>query len=245
LPLYFSPECKAERIIRTTNNIIRSLLFQASLPAQYWVEGLHTTTYLLNRLPTKTIQAICPYVALFGTIPSCDHLRVFGCACYPNITATAPHKLAPRSTKCVFLGYSSNHKGYRCLDLSTNRIIISRHVTFDEADFPFSVSPHLTNNLNFLDPESAHLSPSTGTLPSSAGTMASPLVSGSGCGSVADLAGPVSASTHARLSFYTACVVPVFSKPGLGAFCPCAAPTSARVHSSAPADYFPYRSSSG
>jgi hypothetical protein len=205
LHLYFSPECKAERIIRTTNNIIRSLLFQASLPAQYWVEGLHTTTYLLNRLPTKTIQAICPYVALFGTIPSCDHFRVFGCACYPNITATAPHKLAPRSTKCVFLGYSSNHKGYRCLDLSTNRIIISRHVTFDEADFPFSVSPHLTNNLNFLDPESAHLSPSTGTLPSSAGTMASPLVSGSGCGSVADLAGPmpltpVSASTPPALS---------------------------------------------
>jgi hypothetical protein len=46
---------------------------------------------------------------------------------------------------------SSNHKGYHCLDLSANRIIISRHVTFNEADFPFSASPHLTNNLDFLD----------------------------------------------------------------------------------------------
>jgi hypothetical protein len=135
---------KVERIVRTTNNIIRSLLFQASLPAQYWIEGLHTATYRLNRLPTKTIQAIYPYVALFGTIPSYDHLQVFGCACYNNITSTAPHKLAPRSTKCVFLRYSSNHKGYHCLDLSTNSIIISHHVTFDEADFPFSASPHLT-----------------------------------------------------------------------------------------------------
>jgi hypothetical protein len=112
--------------------------------------SLHTATYLLNRLPTKTINAPIPYVALFGTAPSYEHLRVFGCACYPNMSATAPHKLAPRSTRCVFLGYSSDHKGYRRLDLSTNCILISRHVVFDEADLPFSTSPHPTNDLDFL-----------------------------------------------------------------------------------------------
>jgi hypothetical protein len=64
-----------------------SLLFQASLPAQYWVEGLHTAPYLLNRFLTKTISAPSPYVALLGTEPSCEHLRVFGCACYPNMSA--------------------------------------------------------------------------------------------------------------------------------------------------------------
>jgi hypothetical protein len=57
---------------------------------------------------------------------------------------------APRSTRCVFLGYSSDHKGYRRLDLSTNCILISRHVVFDEADLPFSTSPHPTNDLDFL-----------------------------------------------------------------------------------------------
>jgi hypothetical protein len=44
---------KAERSLRTINNILRSLLFQASLPPAYWVEALHTATYLVNRLPTK------------------------------------------------------------------------------------------------------------------------------------------------------------------------------------------------
>jgi hypothetical protein len=60
-----------------------------------------------------------------------------------------PHKLAPRSTWCAFLSYSSDHKGYRCLDLSTNRLIISQRVVFDEDSFPLAASPNLTD-LDFL-----------------------------------------------------------------------------------------------
>jgi hypothetical protein len=147
---YTSPQNdKAEHIIRTINNVIRMLLIQASLPGRYWAEGLHTAMYLLNRLPMKTISAACPHVALFGSAPSYEHIRVFGCACYPNITATAPHKLAPWSTRCVFLGYSADHKGYRCLNLSTNCLIVSRYVVFDEGTFPLAASPNLTD-LDFL-----------------------------------------------------------------------------------------------
>jgi hypothetical protein len=123
---YTSPQNgKAERIIHTINNVIRTLLIQASLPGHYWAEGLHIAVYLLNHLPTKTISVACPHVALFGSAPSYEHLHVFGCACYSNITATAPHNLAPRSTRCVFLGYPADHKGYHCLNLSTNRLIVS------------------------------------------------------------------------------------------------------------------------
>jgi hypothetical protein len=52
---------KAKRILRTINNMRCSMLFQASIPARYWLEGLHTATYLLNRLPTKAISATSPY----------------------------------------------------------------------------------------------------------------------------------------------------------------------------------------
>ena len=136
---YTSPQNgKAERIIRTINNAARSLLFQASMPPSYWVEALHAATHLLNILPTKTLKSSTPHFSMFGVQPSYEHLRVFGCACYPNISATAAHKLAPRSTLCVFLGYSPNHKGYHCLDLQSNRVIISRHVVFDENSFPQS-----------------------------------------------------------------------------------------------------------
>jgi hypothetical protein len=144
---------RAERSLRTINNILRSLLFQASLPSVYWVEALHTATYLVNRLPTKTLTFSTPYTSLYSTQPSYDHLRVFWCACYPNMSSTVPHKLAPRSSLCIFLGYSSEHKGYRCLELQSNRIIISRHVVFDESFFPFSdmsTTPMAPSALDFL-----------------------------------------------------------------------------------------------
>jgi hypothetical protein len=95
------------------------------------------------------IQAACPHLALFGSALSYEHLRVFGCTCYPNTTFTAPHKLSPRSTRCVFLGYSPNHKSYRYHDLSTNRLIVSRHAIFDEDSFPLAASPNLTD-LDFI-----------------------------------------------------------------------------------------------
>jgi len=68
---YTSPQHgRAERIIRTINSIVRSLLFQASMPPSYWVEGLHTATHLLNILPTKTLASSTPHLALFGAQPS-------------------------------------------------------------------------------------------------------------------------------------------------------------------------------
>jgi hypothetical protein len=48
------------------------------------------------------------------------------------------HKLAFRSKECAFLGYSNLHKGFKCLDISTGRVYISRDVVFDEDVLPFS-----------------------------------------------------------------------------------------------------------
>jgi transposase InsO family protein len=176
-PYTSSQNGNAERMIRTTNDTIRTLL-QAHLPARFWAEGLHTSTYLLNCLPSTAYPAPTPHQALFGTPPRYDHLRVFGCACYPNTTATAPQKLAPRSTLCVFLGYSPDHKGYRCFDLSSRRVLISRHVVFDEFFFPYSTTtpPSSDPDLDLftLFPTDAVVKPPI--LPLSAGTR-SPLVS--------------------------------------------------------------------
>jgi hypothetical protein len=51
-----APTCPAQAkcALCTINNILRLLLFQASLPPVYWVQALYTATYILNRHPTKT-----------------------------------------------------------------------------------------------------------------------------------------------------------------------------------------------
>jgi hypothetical protein len=89
-----------------------------------------------------------------------------GCACCPNLSTKATHKLAPRSIRYVFLGYSVDHKGYRSLNLFTNNIVVSCHVVFYEADFSFLVSPRLTNNLDiFLHDDYSGVAPMLAPLP--------------------------------------------------------------------------------
>jgi hypothetical protein len=60
----------------------------------------------------------------------------------------------PLGLLCVSsLAIHPTTKGYRCIDVTTNRILISRHVVFDESSFPFAEAPtpSAPTNLEFLD----------------------------------------------------------------------------------------------
>ena len=146
-------------MLRTINNTIRTLLIHASMPPSYWAEALATTTFLLNWRPSSSVGHKILYQILHRSVPDYSQLRVFGCLCYP-ISATAPHKLAPRSMPCVFIGYPTSHKGHRCLDISTRRVIISRHVVFDESVFPFAATPFVPASLDFLLQDVTSVAPS-------------------------------------------------------------------------------------
>jgi hypothetical protein len=116
-----------------------ALLAHASMPLKFWDEAFLTVIFLINRLPTLVLHHMSPIEKLFSTKHAYSFLRTFGCACWPHLRPYNTHKLAFRSKQCTFLGYSTNHKGYKCLDISTGRVYISRDVVFDETIFPF---PH-------------------------------------------------------------------------------------------------------
>ncbi|KAM0068396.1 putative RNA-directed DNA polymerase [Helianthus debilis subsp. tardiflorus] len=126
------------------------MMFNAQLPTSFWVDAFSSAVYIISRLPTQTLDGESPYELLFHKTPNYKTLRAYGCRVFPYLRDYADHKLAPRSLPCVFIGYSLIHKGYCCLDPSTNRVYISRHARFDESIFPFQGSS-TTPNLSQLD----------------------------------------------------------------------------------------------
>ena len=109
------------------------------MPLKYWDETFRATVFLYNKLPTSVFHWKTHLEVLFHSSLSYSMLKVFGCACYPNTRPYNGHKLNFRSTQCTFLGYSLNHKGYKCLD-KNGKIFISRDVIFYEHSFSFSSS---------------------------------------------------------------------------------------------------------
>ena len=102
----------AERKHRHIVEVGLSLLAHASMPLKFWDEAFIAATYLINRTPSKVIQYETPLEHLFHQKPSYTSLRVFGCACWPNLRPYNARKLQFRSKQCVFLGYSNLHKGF-------------------------------------------------------------------------------------------------------------------------------------
>lgn len=119
-----------------------TLIAHSSMPLKYWDYAFQTAIYLINRLPTPLLGNLSPMEKLLGKSPDYKSLRVFGCACYPFTRPMNQNKLQFRSIKSVFLGYSSKHKRYLCLT-SNGKVLVSRHVVFNESEFPFAVGfPH-------------------------------------------------------------------------------------------------------
>ncbi|KAG8491110.1 hypothetical protein CXB51_014286 [Gossypium anomalum] len=113
-----------------------------------------SAVHLINRLPTPVLKGQSPYQALYRTKPTYDHLRVFGCCCFPYLRPFLSHKLEFRSQRCTFLGYSSQHKGFHYLT-PDGKVIISRHVPH------IWQSSTLSSTLNQSIPVDSHATCST------------------------------------------------------------------------------------
>ncbi|PKI52922.1 hypothetical protein CRG98_026753 [Punica granatum] len=114
-----------------------TLLFHSSTTTKFWDYAFETAVYLINRLPTKSLNFKSPHEILHGHKPNYVNLRVFGCLYYPYLRPYTRHKLEPRSQPCVFHGYPYHYQGYRCLNPATGRVFISTQVVLDESSFPY------------------------------------------------------------------------------------------------------------
>ncbi|RVW64797.1 Retrovirus-related Pol polyprotein from transposon TNT 1-94 [Vitis vinifera] len=122
----------AERKNRTIMNMVRSMISEKKIPKPFWPEAVNWTVHVLNRSPTLAVQNKTPEEAWSGVKPSVEHFRVFGCISHVHVPDNKRTKLDDKSLSCVLLGVSEGSKAYRLYDPTSQRIIISRDVVFEE-----------------------------------------------------------------------------------------------------------------
>uniref|UniRef100_A0A251UMJ3 Putative ribonuclease H-like domain-containing protein n=1 Tax=Helianthus annuus TaxID=4232 RepID=A0A251UMJ3_HELAN len=128
------------RVERKHRHIVETglaMLFHAHLPTKYWVDAFSSAVFIINRLPSSILQGKSPFELLYKQKPNYAFFKSFGCRVFPLLRDYTPHKLCPRSIPCIFVGYCSKYKGYRCLDpfgTSIDKLDISTFLdtTFDQ-----------------------------------------------------------------------------------------------------------------
>ena len=112
------------------------------MPWSYWGDAVLTGTQLVNRIPSDVLGFHSPLDRMteaFPGVPLRTGLlpRVFGCTAYVHDTSPSRTKLDACALRCVFVGYASLQKGYRCYHPPSRRYLISANVTFAEHESYF------------------------------------------------------------------------------------------------------------
>lgn len=127
------------RVERKHRQIVESglaMLASAKMPLIFWWEAFQTATYCINRLPSSPLKHKSPFETLFKKKPYYNSFHPFGCSVFPCLTPFNTQKLQFHSQKCLFLGYSDKHKGFKCFSPSS-KLYVSRHVIFNHNEFPY------------------------------------------------------------------------------------------------------------
>ena len=111
-------ERKHKYLLETT----RAVLFQSKLPIRYRGECVLTATHIINRLPSNHLKDKCPYELLYKKKIDYNHLKSFGCLCYPLYQKCLGISLNQELLHIFFLGYPFGTKGYKVMSLATKKI---------------------------------------------------------------------------------------------------------------------------
>ncbi|MBW0541832.1 hypothetical protein O181_081547 [Austropuccinia psidii MF-1] len=117
----------------------KCLLNGCGLLKQFWAEAINTATLLCNLIPTPSRHNKSPYALWTGRSPRIKKLRVFGCQAVVLIHRNFREwKLGESGCKGIFLGYENDMSAYCIMRISNCKILISKHVLFDESIYPSS-----------------------------------------------------------------------------------------------------------
>ena len=104
----------------------------SDLPLSFWGYALETAAFTLNRVPSKFIVKT-PYEMWTGKSPSLSFLKIWGCEAF--VKRLQSDKLAPKSDKCIFVGYPKETLGYYFYNRSEGKVFVARNGVLLEKEF--------------------------------------------------------------------------------------------------------------
>ena len=105
---------------------------KADLPKFFWGYALETTVYILNRVPSKSVE-VTSYEIWTNKRPYFSHMKIWGSHAYEKRTIS--DKLEVNSDKCLLVGYPKETMGYQFYNTLEQRLFVSKHVVFLEKEF--------------------------------------------------------------------------------------------------------------
>ena len=125
-------------------------MFSINVPRYFGGKVVLTTSYLINRMPTRIFkystpldcfQKIFHLSRMYSDLP----LKFFGCIVFVHLPNHNRSKLDQKvfgcivlaAEKCVFIGYASNKNGYKCYNPQTKKMYENKDVSLIEDKYFF------------------------------------------------------------------------------------------------------------
>jgi hypothetical protein len=109
----------------------RAMLDEHRTPRRYWAEAVNTACHVGNRIFLRAFLNKTCYELVHGREPRVSQFRAFGCWCF-ILKKGRLDKFESRSSDGIFLGYASDSRAFRVLNLDTSLVMETCEVTFDE-----------------------------------------------------------------------------------------------------------------
>ena len=118
--------------------MVRSMMSYSSLPISFWGYSLQTEVYILNVVPSKSIEKT-PIELWNGHKPSLRHFRIWG---FPaHVLKGKTGTLEPRTEVCMFVGYPKGTRGGLFHSHSDKKVFVSTNTTFLKDDYMTNFRP--------------------------------------------------------------------------------------------------------
>ena len=129
----------SERLNRTLAEHAACLLHEAGLGKEFWSLAVKQIVWIRNRIYHRALRdehtgaSSSPFQRLYGRQPRVSMARVWGCDAWSLKTNRDKSSFDPKAKKGIFVGVSSNRKGWVILDPRTRKLHTTYHCAFNES----------------------------------------------------------------------------------------------------------------